>query len=1212
MTRRDALPWSTNDALQETNNPGATGITLDTEGVLGFPLTGIQLIEASAGTGKTYTIANLYLRHIVAGRKVGEVLVVTFTTAATDELRGRIRARLFETLELLERERETEDAFLSALISRIREQGQQEQIIKRLRLAVRSMDEAAVYTIHSFCQRALTELAFNSGQQFQMEVLTDDRDLWRRAVQDWWRRAGYPLTSARSRLFSTSLGDLDSFRKLLEPFLGPQQKRLLPSVDDLDSVLARFDGMTLGFRALAEDWRVDGERLKRILLETKALSRAQKSPYHPDNLVPALAVLDGWLGTDEPSAPPNVFEVLTTSCIEKKKLKKPDSELDDDFFVRCDQVRQELAHLQRDLRVAALCEAAAFARREVREAKQQARLLSFDDLLTEMRDALMRENGVALADSVRQQFPIAMIDEFQDTDPVQYGIFRRLYLDQPDCGLIMIGDPKQAIYSFRGGDIFTYMQAKEDVGEGGLYTLDTNWRSTPQVIKAVNALFQNRERDAFVYGETIPFSPVQPADKAHRHLTDAGERQPALTLWTLPVDHNTKGEEKPLSKDNAGGITHAAVAAEIARLIQGGREGRILIGTEPLVPKDIAVLARTSYDAAALRKVLGELGVNAISVSREGVFQSEEAAGLQTLLQAVLSPRDRALARLGLTSPLLGKGYAEIERIAGSEDDWVAWVDGLLGLHEAWQRKGFMPMFQQMLRSMGVAEALSRGPLAERRLTNLLHLGELLQQASKAHGGMDALLTWYRRQREEADTDETELRLESDEALVQIVTIHASKGLEYPVVFIPYLWGCHPRNLKGLLAFHQDRTASLDAGSDDIEAHLRLAEQERLAEDLRLAYVALTRAESALYLIWGRVGAKDGHAGQTALGYLLHPNQATSRLREELPDAFADLPDLQPDLERLAEAAQGDILVASVSDLVEARAVPTEGPPPDLKARPFQGRIASDWCVSSFSALTRDVHSGPAAPRDEAANDVAMRFPAGSHVGSYLHLLLEKLDFQGDVERLVLQHSAEIAPRFNLNHERWGGDAAILLNRVTRTALDTAGLSLSQLGTNQRLNELEFDYATRPVDVGGLNRLLQQAAGQALPPLEIETFQGMVNGVIDLVFEHRGRFYVADYKSNFLGGRFADYSGDRLRTAVYERRYDLQYLLYTLALHRYLRRRLPGYDYEHHFGGVYYLFLRGMRPETGPDCGVFFDRPALGLVAALDGQVFNHEFRGAA
>jgi exodeoxyribonuclease V beta subunit len=284
----------------------------------------------------------------------------------------------------------------------------------------------------------------------------------------------------------------------------------------------------------------------------------------------------------------------------------------------------------------------------------------------------------------------------------------------------------------------------------------------------------------------------------------------------------------------------------------------------------------------------------------------------------------------------------------------------------------------------------------------------------------------------------------------------------------------------------------------------------------------------------------------------------------------------------------------------------------ELSPRPFNGRIATDWRVSSFSALTRGVHSGPAASREHAADDVALQFPAGSHVGSYLHLLLEKLEFQGDVAQQVLTHSAQIASRFNLVHERCGQDAATLLARVAQTPLDEEGLMLAQLSSDQRLNELEFDFATRSVDISSLNDLLAKAAGEPLLPLEVETFQGMVNGVIDLVFQQGGRFFIADYKSNFLGGQFADYTWDRLRQAVYERRYDLQYLLYTLALHRYLRRRVANYDYERHFGGVYYLFLRGMRPETGAQCGVYFDRPDFSLVEGLDRQIFNCESAGGA
>jgi exodeoxyribonuclease V beta subunit len=271
----------------------------------------------------------------------------------------------------------------------------------------------------------------------------------------------------------------------------------------------------------------------------------------------------------------------------------------------------------------------------------------------------------------------------------------------------------------------------------------------------------------------------------------------------------------------------------------------------------------------------------------------------------------------------------------------------------------------------------------------------------------------------------------------------------------------------------------------------------------------------------------------------------------------------------------------------------------------FSGQIARDWRIASFSALTRDVHSGPPASREHMENDFAMQFPAGSHVGSYLHTLFENIDFQADVPEQALAQSQRIATRFDLDHERWGTVAAQWMERIILTPLNNSGLALQTLSQQQRLNEIEFDFSTPRVDIGSLNALLDEAAGQALPPLEADAFQGMVNGIIDLVFEHEGKYYIADYKSNFLGGQFRDYRPPELKKAVLERRYDLQYLLYTLAMHRYLDQRLPGYEYNRHMGGVYYLFLRGMRPETGPDCGVYFSQPERSLIEALDAEVFG-------
>ncbi|MBK1632941.1 exodeoxyribonuclease V subunit beta [Thiohalocapsa halophila] len=1235
--------------------------TLDNAAMLSFPLEGAHLIEASAGTGKTYSIANLYLRQILNGRDVGEVLVVTFTNAATDELRGRLRARLFEALSLLEQGRASDDEFLQMLAAQLRTGPQLETArdtaIRRLRLAVRAMDEAAVLSIHGFCQRALAEFAFNSGQGFGLEVLTDDSPLWRAAVQDWWRRTAYPLDAATAELLAAAVGDLDDFRRRLRPLLGNPQPELLPAATDLAEVLARFDALLPTLAGIAKDWRQARERLAAALIDSKALKRAQTTPFHPDVLAASLTELDDYLADDPTGPPPACFEALDAAVIQHQLKKgKTDPALDDPLFTRCGAVRAELERIRRDLRAAALADAAASARQQVRQAKADGGLLAYDDMLTHLRDALAGAGGEALAAAVTGRFPVAMIDEFQDTDPLQWAIFRRLYLDGPGRGLLLIGDPKQAIYSFRGGDIFTYMAAQQRLDHEARWTLRRNWRSTPAVVQAVNAVFSRRSRDAFVFGDTISFAPSAAADKPHRYLVDGGKNRPALTLWTLPPVPDSKGEPKPPNKDDATAMAHAAVAGEIVRLLAGARAGTVRLakrnadGTvaeeRPLAPKDIAVLVRTRRDGTALRQALLARGINAVSVARDSVYLSDEAAALEPLLAAALDPRDRRLARLALASPLLGLGYAQIARIAGDDAAWADWVDRLQALHHAWQQRGFMAMFQQLLWHTGtgqgddaaagiipVAERLAAGDDAERRLTNLLHLGELLQQAARAEAGMDALLGWFRNQRREQQTeeagDELQLRLESDADLVQIVTMHAAKGLQYPVVFLPDLWNCKVTPKDGPLRFHRDdHKLCLDIGSDEHDAHLHLAERERLAEDVRLAYVALTRAESAVYVVWGVAGsAKHGaDAGRAALGWLLHPHQDVAALTEGPPDAFAGIDALEPDLAALAAVAEGAVTVTELPQGQLTGKLPAAGAAAVPTARSFSGRIDTSWRITSFSALTRDLHAVPPALGeridDESAaapglpgveadapapappdDDPALRFPAGSDVGTFLHLLLEHLDFTGDIAAGAERLSARYAARFGLDHRRHGADTVLLMQRAVATPLDAAGFRLADLPAARRLNELAFDLATTRADLGALNRLLAAHAGRPVPALTAADFAGMVTGVIDLVFEHEGRFFVADYKSNLLGRRFDDYAPQALGEAMLTRRYDLQYLLYTLALHRYLATRLPGYDPQHHLGGVYYLFLRGMRPETGPTRGVFFARPAREIITALDEQV---------
>jgi len=371
--------------------------------------------------------------------------------------------------------------------------------------------------------------------------------------------------------------------------------------------------------------------------------------------------------------------------------------------------------------------------------------------------------------------------------------------------------------------------------------------------------------------------------------------------------------------------------------------------------------------------------------------------------------------------------------------------------------------------------------------------------------------------------------------------------------------------------------------------------------------VALTRARSKIYFAWGKVITRNAcTSGATALAWLLHPVQTPADLDVSLPDSFGHQVDIDTDLADLAQRSDHRIEIQPLPAITAGMTGEPNSPATaELTPAVFSGRVATDWRITSFSALTRDIHQTPHGGSPRSGSDPILGFPAGSRVGLFLHLLLEQLDFQGDIERQSAELTDELAARFNLEADQVRDTVVHWIRNIMHTPMNPQGLCLRRLPGERRLNELEFDLSVHTVDIDALNQALDSAAGQKLEKITVEQFQGMVNGIIDLVFEYQQKFYIADYKSNFLGGSLDDYLPDRLRQAVFDRRYDLQYLLYTLAVHRYLRQRLDNYRYSEHFGGVYYLFLRGMRPERGSACGLFHDRPDEQLLEQLDRELFG-------
>ncbi|MCP4486699.1 MAG: exodeoxyribonuclease V subunit beta [Gammaproteobacteria bacterium] len=1181
---------------------------LDASNMLDIPLKGTKLIEASAGTGKTYTIANLYLRHILENKSTAEILVVTFTNAATEELRGRIRLRLFETLKLFRHPAKTNDEFLVLLLNRFQAQNseQQQQSILRLQLALRSMDEAVISTIHSFCQRVLQDHALAGNQFFDNELLADDDSLWQAAVRDWWRRETYQLHSPELGLLYSAINNFKKFSDRLTEIRQKPADRYFPQANiSLPDIFLQFRDLESELLKLGSHWH---DSIADIVRHSKALRRAQDLPYHANNIDVFLQQLADYFCSQKAFPLPSHFRYLACDVlheISKPSKRGQDPDLDNEFFRSVNAVNQVIEGLQSTLKPVALMDAFQFATQQVRKVKSQQQLISYQDQLDFLLEALQVDSSGQLHEAIRKQLPVAMIDEFQDTDTTQYEIFKRLYYQQADLSLTLIGDPKQAIYSFRGGDIFTYMRAKRLAGVQHC-SLQTNWRSQAALVNAVNQFFSYRQ-DSFIFSGSVDFNPAVAAyANTATPLVIDNQTQAALTLW-----HIATGEDnKPLSKNATGEHLNWATANEVARLIQGGHEGRVSIDDRDLRSGDIAILVRNAYQGTAMRQQLELLGVNAVTIGRERVFDSDEALGLFSLLEGIAQPTNRQLARRAMASSLLYYNYAEIISITASNSNSQNFSEQLLYLNQQWQSRGFIAMFQQALQIFELAQKLARRDYAERRLTNLLHLVELLQQQSLSAAGSDNLLNWFKRQMHESVSEENELRLESDQALVKIVTIHKSKGLEYPVVFLPYLWDCKTQlgNRDGIVHYHNNALeACLDLGSAQFKQSQMLADKERLAEDLRLLYVALTRARNKVYLAWGQVGTRSisGNSDQSALAYLLHSAQSAADLDTQAANGNIKPDSIFEELQSFADTAAGDIELKTMPSETDAHVLVDNKPgSKPLQAATFIRQQASPWRVNSFSGLTRDVHQVEHHGSTTISDDAIFNFPAGSRIGLFLHEILEHLDFELKAEQQCRTLIAQLAPRFNLSSNEQQETLSDWLWNVLHTPLCQPGLSLSVLTNRQRLNELVFDFAIGHVDIEHLNRLLARLHAQSIQPLTAQDFRGLITGVIDLVFEFKGRYYFADYKSNMLGTNLDDYTPTKLKQAMLDRRYDLQSLIYSVALHRYLYQRIPHYDYQKHFGGSYYLFLRAMRPQCGSAYGVHFEKPAFSDITALD-QLFS-------
>lgn len=1265
------------------------------ESPLNTPLVpGRFLIEASAGSGKTRAITTLIARWVVENdRKIDSILVVTFTNAATAELGERVRRTFKGLQDCIAGGRDAADDQAVELLQKWRAEGEpgEPEISGRIRAALLDIDSANVRTIHSFCQRTLGEFALEIGFPFGFELEGEGA-----AAESVVHRMWQEKFLRSSRLAARCLNDkgflpaeLVAWYQKLRTRPNPELRGFPEGAVEFSDAEQRFLDALAAARTL---WKEHGAAFDDIMRNSDALHRNKyRHTTVRDRLgkIEYIMVHDKKLpGLDALREEAGYFGARRLQESLRGGRAAPENPLFagfDELAAACDDLERTLLEWLLESRREVLEQAGGRIAQRVRE----VRGLGFNDLLVEMRDALRGGKGDSLAEGLRKRYPVALIDESQDTDPLQAQIFDQIYTHQEideGAAIYIVGDPKQSIYQFRGADIFAYLSTRREATKQ--LRLPANHRSAPALVSAVNEIFDAPL--AFTLPD-LEFTRIEPGRKDQGALeldTDA-----APWLDAKPLQIRLAPDQK--NNEEAIGAFVEDTAREISDLLRLAGAGGARLDGKPLRARDIAVLVRTHDEGGAIARALRERKVNCAETEQSSVFGVREAEQLHWLLRALANPERQDCRRVALTADMFGLDNAELLALSEDDEVWSGWRDRFEQLRELWRNGGVGAMLLRVLADAdpSVASASRRqleggcggarnlllcadGP---RRLTNLRHLAEILQHAETENRLSPAgLVSWLARERGKADAGDKArmLRLDSDEDLVKILTVHGSKGLEFPIVYLPFAWRgkslTNPSERRDLpKSYHRREDGQFPAVLDaapDLDA-MRRWEMEQFGEHVRLLYVALTRARERCVVAWTRAGVRGNTEGKTrdsrgkhlpALAWLLQrtaednenlvklsggfSDYAVSvevvKVYDEIRDRFVNGPRDRFDeqVAALAEKCPQGVSIEEVGNesiAAEASRMAFDidcagGGSAMLECREFQRPLRRRRQMTSFSSLIAqrgdaaaglNPRLGPGAPDYDAAEvvvtenreeeggsagngepspDDVPNFPRGVHVGRCLHAIFERW-IEGrrqDVGELCLSQLR----RHGLD-AKWVGAARAMVENALSTELREPGYSVFRLSEIERqLVELEFTFPLREASRVRLGAVLDRHGyGHTLGVDEDDTpIEGFLRGFIDLSFAHGGRWYVLDYKSNWLGDQPEDYNPAKLSAAMAKHGYPLQYLLYLLALHRLLGTRLPDYDYDRHMGGAFYLFLRGMKPRSGMERGVFFDRPTRECIEDLD------------
>ena len=1101
---------------------------------------GMTLLQASAGTGKTFTIAALTTRYVAEGLPIDRLLVITFTRMATGELRERVRERLVRAFDGLVASVDggvapSDDEIVLHLAEA--PSAEVEKRRHRLGKAIADFDSATIETTHGFCLQVLYGLGTAGDVDREVTLVEDVSDLLEEVVDDLYLRR-----------FANKPNEYD---------------------------FSRDTAMEIAMRVLNQ---------------------------------PAAHIV------------PDLSDAEDMQSIRRRFAKAVHAEMD--------------------------------------RRKRALKILTYDDVLIRLRDTLADpQRGPAACARLRERYDVVLVDEFQDTDPVQWEIMHRAF-GHPAATLVLIGDPKQAIYAFRGADVHAYLDARRVVQTE--WTLDVNWRSDEGLLAAYDALFANAQ-----LGEAgINYRKISAADTNRvPRLVGAPVSAPLRVRIVHADDHLVPVTARKGQPQAAAARDFVAkdLAAEVVSLLTARPDviTRRRDGSEEkaaLHPGHIAVLVRTNGHALTVRNALIRAGVPAVIGGSGSVFGTEPARDWLRLLEALERPTARDRASLAALTCFVG--WTPQKVATAGEDEWE---DLHWSLHQ-WaallRDRGIASLYARVSSTYGVPARVLAGPSGERAMTDLRHVAQLLHEAGVSDGlGPTATASWLGRRINEAERDteneERARRLESDAEAVQVITIHRSKGLEFPIVLCPYMWGSYTPTIKVPVFHDKDnenaRTIDVAGEGNAFTVHQQNQLVEERGEDLRLLYVALTRAQHQAVLWW--VGASD--CQHSPLSRLLFDRDEQGVVR-----SHGSVVPTDDAVETAITALGSELAVERVGLPSDERWERDAGAPPRLEAAVFDRPLDLGWRRVSYSGITRALHDQPAigsepeepltsdeelpgvtvrptpgfAPEEERLRTVALGLapmPAGALVGTLVHSVLERTEF--DAPDLVAEVGTTLEREVTWRNVDLGSVDAVVAGLCAAIESPLGPLvgdvRLRDIPRHDRLDELGFEIPlvggevpTASLHVGTVADLLEEHLDPGDPvaryaqrlrdPMLQGVLRGYLTGSLDLVFRLPGnRFYLADYKTNRLSAPDEaltawHYRPEAVHDEMVAAHYPLQALLYAVALHRYLRWRLPGYDPKQHLGGVLYLFVRGMSATESTrigdqPCGVWSWRPPVGLVDSL-------------